>query len=42
LQTADLDSELADMRDALGMIGIVTIAVAQGFDEEGVPVGVAA
>jgi hypothetical protein len=42
LQTADLESELADMRDALGMIGIVTIAVAQGFDEEGVPVGVAA
>ncbi|MFT5532406.1 MAG: hypothetical protein ACI8WM_003586 [Burkholderiaceae bacterium] len=42
LQTADLASELADMRDALGMIGIVTIAVAQGFDEEGAPVGVAA
>jgi hypothetical protein len=29
------------MRDALGMIGIVTISVAQGFDEEGAPVGVA-
>ena len=41
LQTADLDSELADMRDALGMIGIVAISVAQGFDEEGAPVGVA-
>ncbi|GAA4017381.1 hypothetical protein [Actimicrobium antarcticum] len=42
IMTADLASEMDDVRDALGMIGIASISVAASFDDEGVPVGVVA
>jgi hypothetical protein len=35
--TADWGAEVLDVRDALGMIGVATIAEAAKFDDEGVP-----